>query len=111
MHKIVWNIRHMGKLLSLHGTGGVVIEITGFDLQKVMVGEGSDSKSLFEDWCYKTWDYEIWPDVLMVLFTRWDEKNPGSERHYFEINHKAWCAKWEVSDSFANELHHLCPHT
>jgi hypothetical protein len=77
----------MGKLLSLHGPGRVIIEITDFDLQKVMVGQGWDSKSLFEDWRYKTWDYEISPDVLMVLFTRWDEKNPGSERHYFEINH------------------------
>jgi hypothetical protein len=69
------------------GAGRLMLKEDAQD-KKVMVRQGSDSKSLFEDWRYKTWDYEISPDVLMVLFTRWDEKNPGSERHCFEINHK-----------------------
>ena len=109
MGKIVWNVRWLGKLLSLHVPGGALIEIHDFDLSKVKVTEYSaeefgQKNGLFEDWRYRFWQYEISPGVLLFLGTSWDAKQPGSERHYLEINHQAWCTKWDVPESFAEEL-------
>jgi hypothetical protein len=107
-----WTIERLGNTVDLLGPGGVRIETSSFDRRKVMVDEDSveklgQSNGLFEDWRYRTWDYELSRGVGLQVLTSWDATKPNSERYYLTIYHMTWRAWWEVPGEFAEELYGL----
>jgi hypothetical protein len=108
-----WEIIRQDNDVFIAGPGALDIALYDFDPGKVRLTEYTaeelgETNGLFEDRRYRFWEYEMSPGVLLILFTSWDAKAPGSGRHYLELNHKGWHVRWEfVPGAFAEELHGL----
>ena len=105
-----WGVSRYGNDLFIVGPGVLTITLRNFNPGRVKVThytaeELGGENGLFEDLRYRFWEYEVSPGILLILYSSWDVKAPGSDRHYLEIDHGAWNSLWEhVPREFAEDI-------